>query len=265
ADLTNADLSKANLNDADLRWVNFTDANLAGAKLNRANLNDADLNRTNLDKTDVTDSKMYNVKNIEKAKNLNTCIGFKDLAVIETMRAAMHADADREADVSEVPAAFKKIKDVKVWGVKIEGYGLVRESFEGASDLTKAYEGLSEVEANLLKYRMLADGKKGIPGKSGTTMGVLFSVNFIPGNVELPVEIKWISPDRKIVRSEMESIQYEKRRMAICQFPEQTQSTLGNWTVEFFYQDELIGEHKIMVMAPERYEAMMRLEKKTIL
>ena len=49
ADLSNADLSNANLRDADLSNANLSNANLRGADLSNANLRDADLRGADLD------------------------------------------------------------------------------------------------------------------------------------------------------------------------------------------------------------------------
>ena len=48
ADLRRADLSEANLSGADLRRADLSDANLRGANLRRANLSEADLRGANL-------------------------------------------------------------------------------------------------------------------------------------------------------------------------------------------------------------------------
>ncbi|WNV86707.1 pentapeptide repeat-containing protein [Umezawaea sp. Da 62-37] len=48
ANLTDANLSRANLSDANLSRANLTDANLSRANLRRANLSDANLSRANL-------------------------------------------------------------------------------------------------------------------------------------------------------------------------------------------------------------------------
>ena len=53
ADLRRANLSGANLSDADLRRANLSGADLSGADLRRANLSDADLRRANLSDADL--------------------------------------------------------------------------------------------------------------------------------------------------------------------------------------------------------------------
>ena len=53
ADLSNADLSNANLRDADLSNANLSNANLRGADLSNANLRDADLSNANLRDADL--------------------------------------------------------------------------------------------------------------------------------------------------------------------------------------------------------------------
>jgi len=58
ADLTRADLTDARLSGADLTRADLTRAVLTGARLTRADLTDADLTRADLTRADLTDARL---------------------------------------------------------------------------------------------------------------------------------------------------------------------------------------------------------------
>ena len=71
ANLTGADLSNAIIRGADLTKANLTNANLTKANLEGADLTGADLKGANFKGAIVKDIILYDVKNLEKAKNLH--------------------------------------------------------------------------------------------------------------------------------------------------------------------------------------------------
>ena len=70
ADLSRANLSDANLSDAYLSGANLSDANLWGAYLSRANLSDANLSGANLSGANLSRANLSGAKNFEKARGL---------------------------------------------------------------------------------------------------------------------------------------------------------------------------------------------------
>ena len=110
-----------------------------------------------------------------------------------------------------------------------------------------------------MKHQMFASGEAGVPGQDGTTMGVLYSVNFMPGNVEIPITVKWLSPDNRVVGTQSASTRYLRRQVASYTFPaDKEESFLGTWFVEFYYKDKKIGGQEIDVLSPEHYEARLK-------
>ncbi|MCK5323946.1 MAG: pentapeptide repeat-containing protein, partial [Desulfobulbaceae bacterium] len=251
ADLTNADLTKANLSDADLRWANLTDANLTGADLTNANLNDADLNRANLMKANLTDVDIFNVKNIEKAENVTTSSELPATNSKIEQNALLSKNNENLTSGSIYASIPESEKDVKIWGLEIEGFGRVQDSFEHLSDLGQAYEDLTDVEANLLKHRMFSDKSSDKSKKSNLTYGILYSVNFIPASKEIPVEIKWISPTGKIVRSTVAKTRYLERQVTAHSFKRREDIIPGTWNVKFYHENRLIEEQNLVIGAPE--------------
>ena len=70
ADLSRANLSGANLSGADLFRADLSGANLSGADLSRANLSGADLSRADLSGADLSGADLSGADYVEKAKNL---------------------------------------------------------------------------------------------------------------------------------------------------------------------------------------------------
>ncbi|MBU0908954.1 MAG: hypothetical protein KJ717_05250 [Proteobacteria bacterium] len=153
----------------------------------------------------------------------------------------------------DLPAA-EKGRAVKIWGLKMEHSGVIRQPFKDKQDLNAAFVGLSEIEANLVKHRMFASGEAGVPALKGTVMGVLYSVNFMPGNQEIPVTIKWLNPQKKVVGVESVSAGYCRRQVASYSFTDDSEPPQGSWIVEFYYQNRKIGSQEIAVVSAERFD-----------
>jgi hypothetical protein len=256
ADLTKADLTKANLNGADLRWVNLTDANLTEARVADANFNEADFNRSNLFKVKLSGASMRNARNLDKAKNVDQEELRKMLELSRRQAEEEIKSATAAIDQEETKNGDEKA--VKIWGLQIEHFGLVRQPFTKKGKLSDAFAGLSEIEANLVKHRMFTDGASGIPGKNGNSFGILYLVNFMPGNREIPITIKWFSPDNRVVATQSATTRYCQRQVAAYTFPARQKLRFGNWRVEFYYKKQKIGSQEVMVMTPQRYEARLK-------
>jgi len=79
ADLRDANLRDANLSGANLRDANLRDANLSGANLNEANLTRADLNEANLNEANLTRADL-NEANLIRANLIRADISGADLS-----------------------------------------------------------------------------------------------------------------------------------------------------------------------------------------
>ncbi|WP_202844746.1 pentapeptide repeat-containing protein [Luteimonas saliphila] len=73
ANLSDANLSNANLSDANLRGANLSDANLRGANLSNANLSDANLRGANLSNANLIDANLRGA-NLRGAKGADLAI-----------------------------------------------------------------------------------------------------------------------------------------------------------------------------------------------
>ena len=247
-DLTGSNLLKANLSDTDLRWADLTDANLSGANLTRANLNDADLNRTNLMDTILKDAKLLNVKNMDKSKKEPMSSILQSNAHTDPIKNLHSAGNDVVSDSQTYSPGMADVnKDVKIWGLELEGFGKIHPSFQEISDLTKKLEGLSDIEANLLKHRMFSDKHVETHKNEKETYGVLYSVNFVPATKEIPIEIKWISPGGKTVRSTISRTPYLERQLTAYSFEQFKNLMPGTWSVKFYHDNRLIGEQSLII------------------
>ena len=104
---------------------------------------------------------------------------------------------------------------------------------------------------------MFLDGEVGVPALAGKSMGVLYSVNFMPGNSEIPITIKWLTPNGSVVSSETVSTRYSRRQVTTYTFHSSGKRPTGQWTVEFYYGEQKIAGHSVSVMEQDRYEAKL--------
>jgi hypothetical protein len=77
-------------------------------------------------------------------------------------------------------------------------------------------------------------------------------VNFIPGNIELPLEVKWIAPDRTTMRSRVIKHRYNQRRVEAYALPAGKQPLFGTWTLQFFFKGKKVGEQQLTIAEPRR-------------
>ena len=261
ADLTNANLSGANLRDGDLRWADLTDADLSQAILINANLNDADLNRTNLEGADLTKATLQNVKNIKKAKKINTAKGFKPPGPESSLGAATVPPGGKVAAVGregkESEAVADPARPVKIWALQVEGAGLVQQPFQQVAELSAAYTNISDIELNMKKLQMFAGGPNNITGKVGATLGALYSVNFLPVDQALPLVIQWYGPDGKLARTSSQQVRYMQRQVEALTITEKMQNIYGTWTVQFLHQNRKIGEQRFEVKKGKQLEVRL--------
>ena len=99
---------------------------------------------------------------------------------------------------------------------------------------------------------MFANDGGEIVGVPGEKAGVLYTVSFMPGNVEIPIEIKWRAPDRTIY-SRPDNVKYMQQRVAILELPRN--GIYGKWAVEFYFNGNKIGEQQMNVVAPMRHRS----------
>jgi len=264
ADLTNAVLTGANLRDGDLRWADLTDADLSQAILVNANLNDADLNRTNLEGADLTKATLQNVKNIKRAKKINTAKGFNAPGPESSLGAGAAPSggkivkAGHEGKESDAPSG--PVRPVKIWALQVESAGLVQQPFRQVAELSAAYEGISDIELNMKKLQMFAGGASNITAKPGATLGALYSVNFLPVDQTLSLVIQWYGPEGKLVRTSTQQVKYMQRQVEALILTEKMQNIHGTWTVQFFHQNRKIGEQHFEVKKVKQLEARLSTE-----
>jgi hypothetical protein len=256
ADLTKADLNHANLGKADLRWANLTDADLSEADVEDALFSDADLNRTNLSKVELSKAVVHNPKNLDRARNVDGAELLKVTA--EDKQEPRAGEGKGEVQKEDSAPGGDDGKTVKIWGLQLEHAGMVQHSFKDEKELSCAFDGLSEIEANMVKHRMFAEGEVGVPGRKGTVIGVLYSVNFMPGNQEIPITIKWLNPDRKVVASQSASSGYCRRQVTSHTLTSDAAAVAGPWLAEFYYENRKIGSQEINVIPPEKYEERLK-------
>jgi hypothetical protein len=145
--------------------------------------------------------------------------------------------------------------EVKIWGLDIEGAGLVNYSFSSLSELTDLYANRSDIEVSLMRHQMFAGSAGNIPGKEGATFGLLYAVNFMPANVEIPLEIKWLTPDGKVACSKTQKVKYMTRYVEAYTIPPKSRNIFGSWTVQFFYGEVKVREEQLVVKQPKQVEA----------
>ncbi len=164
-----------------------------------------------------------------------------------------------EKDGADSAAGEDQLRAVKIWGVQVDYFGLIQDAFSQEKDLGRSFEGLSEIEVNMVKHRMFLNGEVGVPALAGKAMGVLYSVNFMPGNKEIPITIKWLDPSGSVVSAETVSTRYSRRQITTYTFHSSGKRSTGQWNVEFYYDEQKIAGQAVVVMEQERYET--RLER----
>jgi len=184
---------------------------------------------------------------------LNTTSGLSKALLQRVQKEQQRLTADLSAPRHRVLGLDQR--DVKIWELIIKKYGRIEMTFKKPQELSAAYEGLSDIEINLLKHRMFAESANGIIGKPEVRLGVLFSVNFMPGNVEIPLEVRWISPANKIYHSQSINVKYLQNQVVSLALPKNSAEIYGDWRVEFFFAGNKIGGQELEVMSAEQYEA----------
>jgi hypothetical protein len=255
--LSRTDFTEANLAGADLRWANLTDAQLQGVNLHDANLDDADLNRADLKDVDLSQTRATGAKNLDKAKNVVIDPGQLHSSPQRGNTLSPHAQAQPESGVSKKANG----NQVKIWGLQVEKFGIVTKSFASESSLSKQFAGLSDVESTLLRHRMFTASDIGIPGKQGDKCGILFFVNFMPASSRIPLEIKWLNPKNELISTTKVESGYCQRLVSSLTFPGDEKMVFGSWKVQFYHGKSKIGEQKIKVLSPKRYEARLKAMK----
>jgi hypothetical protein len=233
----------------------LTDADLTAADLTSANLNDADLNRANFDQAVLKDIQFHNVKNIGKIRNIKSAKGLEKATaqLIDEHQKKIAADL---TDTSKRSLQVDQ-REIKIWDLMVEKYGLVQLKFKDDAELTNYYDGLSDIELNLLKHRMFTEADSSVLGQPGGYLGVLFTVNFMPGNVEIPVEIRWISPDNK-VHAQKAKVKYMQHYVVSHELPQSLAEIYGTWNVEFYFDGNRIGSRTIEVLNKEEYQVRLK-------
>ncbi len=122
-------------------------------------------------------------------------------------------------------------------------------TYKRPRDLGAAYRGLSDVEINLLEHRMFAEVDKGIIGAPGVKIGALFSVNFMPGNMEIPLLVKWISPDNEVVTTQHLRAKYMENLVVSFSLPAKG-TIYGTWHLKFFFEGNKIGGQNMLITSP---------------
>ena len=145
---------------------------------------------------------------------------------------------------------------MKIWGLQVESAGLVQQPFQQVSELSAAYENVRDIELNMKKLQMFAGGANNIPGKIGTTLGALYSVNFLPVDQDLPLVIRWYGPDGKLVRTSNQQVKYMQRLVEALTITEKM-PVHGTWTVQFFHQNRKIGEQRFEVVKGKQLEVSL--------
>jgi hypothetical protein len=244
ADLSGADLSHAILKQTDLRWANLVDAKLTGADATGATMMEADLGRADFQDANLDGVSFDAVKNFGKAKNLATARGldqkWREAVAAVEMRDRKHGQEAAPAEPSR--------KNVRIWDLQVQKYGAVQVAFAERDNLASLYDGLTDLELNLLKHRMFSDGGQGVPAQDNTVLGVLYTVNFIPGNLEIPVEVVWVSPQQQILHRQKIITRYMEFQVATFPLSQAGDGLMGTWTAEFHFDGNRIGEQKINVV-----------------
>ena len=55
-------------------------------------------------------------------------------------------------------------------------------------------------------------------------------------------------------------VKYEELLVTTYTFPKEPKPALGEWKIEFLYGNERIGEHRLTILDPARYQAKLTLE-----
>ncbi len=143
----------------------------------------------------------------------------------------------------------------------MEKFGIVNSSFTGQKSLTTQFSGLSDVESTLLRHRMFSNSDIGIPGKKGEKCGILFFVNFMPASSRIPIEIRWFNPKHELVSTSRVESGYCQRLVSSLTFPGNEKMVFGSWRVQFYHGKNKIGEQRIKVLSPQRYQARLQAMK----
>ena len=104
---------------------------------------------------------------------------------------------------------------------------------------------------------MFAGGPNNITGKVGATLGALYSVNFLPVDQTLPLVIQWYGPEGKLIHTTNQQVRDMQRQVEALTITEKMQNIYGTWTVQFFHQNQKIGEQRFEVVKGKQLEVSL--------
>ncbi|MCK5616954.1 pentapeptide repeat-containing protein, partial [Candidatus Pacearchaeota archaeon] len=254
ADLTKANLTNADLTNADLRWSSLVEANMLGVNLSGAILDETDFARSDLLDVNWTEARLIKAKNLHKAKNYLNVIPQKTPVLIRAQHNSVKTAASGKNKKGVGVSLSAPIKrKIKIWELKIEHVGQIRAGMKKLENFSAFFLGASDIEANMIKHQIFSNGKQGISGKIGSAVGVLYSVNFIPEEEAVPLEIKWFSPDDRLLKTDIIPSNNSQRNVATFRFAAKETLFFGTWAVRFYYKGELLAEEHIRILDPEGY------------
>lgn len=254
ADLTKADLTNADLTKADLRWSSFVEANMSGVNLSGAILDEADLSRSDLLNVNWTEARLIKAKNLHTAKNYLNVIPQKTPALIRAQHNSVKKAAGSGKKGEDVSLSAPIKRKVKIWELKIEHVGQIRPGMKKLKNLSAFFLGANDIEGSMIKHQIFSNGKQGISGKIGSAVGVLYSINFIPEEEAVPLEIKWFTPNDRLLKTDIIPSNNSQRNVATFRFADKKTLFFGAWTVRFYYKGDLLAEEHIRVLDPEGYQ-----------
>ena len=120
--------------------------------------------------------------------------------------------------------------------------------------MSRSYDGVSDVEISLLEHRMFARSDDVVVGAKDAHLGVLYTVNFMPGNMEIPISVRWTAPDDTVIDTPARYVTYMEHEVASLPLAK-AHRRYGTWLVEFFFDGNKIAEKSFQVMSPEQFQA----------
>ena len=154
ADLSYADLRDANLSDADLSYADLRDANLSNANLSNANLRDANLSDADLSYADLRAANLSNA-NLSNANLSNANLRAADLRNAN-LRAANLSNANlRAANLSNA-----NLRDANLSNANLSNANLSNANLSAAnlSDVQKARLSILPDAGDIIGWKSCRDG-----------------------------------------------------------------------------------------------------------
>ena len=136
ADLSAANLSRANLNWADLSAANLSEANFSAANLSKADLSRADLSAANLSAADLSEANLSRA-NLSAADLSEARLSGADLSKANLSKANLIADDLSSARISEANLSGADLSRARLSEANLSGADLSEARLSGA-DLGKA-------------------------------------------------------------------------------------------------------------------------------